>query len=369
MGVTDRHIQDVFLSLLKASLWGVPVRIPSDFTGWKDVARLARSQSVLGLLGEELMSHDIPDELRAKVRTFLMQTVMTHAKMNSVIAEVTAALDKGGVPSVLLKGQGVARFYPKPELRQCGDIDLYVGVEGYARSYEVLKQAGAAMQDAKALKVGKHYNASFGHIEVEVHRYTEVYPFRKYDRIYQRASDAGMTEGLVPMTFGSVSVNTPADTFNAFFIFSHLFHHYLTSGVGLRQFCDWMMILHARRDHIDLAELERLLLDMDLMEPWQAFGCVLVGHLGLSPEEFPFYDSSHTGKSATILSRVLSEGNFGQERDVVSRRRKSYVFNKISSLAGHLSRTSSLLRMFPRQAFRQFCHTFATGLSRFRNGL
>ena len=369
MKEVSRHIQDVFFSLLRSALWGVPAQIPSDFKDWKAVAVLARSQSVLGLVGEELMSCEMPKELKAKVRTLVMRTVMTHAKLNSVLSQVVDALDKGGVPSVLLKGQGIAAYYPKPELRQCGDIDLYVGTEAYARSYEILKQTGASMEDARALQVGKHYNASYGQIEVEVHRYTEVYPFRKYNDVYQKASDAGMTEGLVPMSFSGVTVATPEDTFNAFFIFSHLFHHFLTSGIGLRQFCDWMVFLRARKDGIDKERLGNILTDMDMMKPWQAFGCVLVEHLGLPVSEFPFYDQAMNTCVNRILSRVLSEGNFGQERDVVTKRGRSYLLNKTRSFFGHITRTAVLLRLFPRQALRQFFYTLASGLAKTKNGL
>ena len=365
----DRHIQDVFLSLLRSALWCVPAQIPADFSDWKDVAVLARSQSVLGLVGDELMSCDMPQALKAKVRTLVMRTMMTHAKLNSVLSEVVAALDKGGVPSVLLKGQGIAAYYPKPELRQCGDIDLYVGQKEYARSYDILKQTGALMEEVNALTVGKHYHASYGQVEVEIHRYTEVYPFRKYNDVYQKASDAGMTEGLVHMSFGGVSVATPEDTFNAFFIFSHLFHHFLTSGIGLRQFCDWMMLLHARKDGIDQEKLRKILTDMDMMKPWQAFGSVLVEHLGLPASDFPFYDPAGNSCVKKILSRVLSEGNFGQERDVVTRRGRSYLLNKTRSFFGHITRTTVLLRLFPRQALRQFCHTLTSGIIKTKNGL
>lgn len=32
-------------------------------------------------------------------------------------------------------------------------------------------------------------------------------------------------------------------TFNAFYVFMHLYHHFLQVGVGLRQVCDWMLIM------------------------------------------------------------------------------------------------------------------------------
>ena len=103
--------------------------------------------------------------------------------------------------------QGIAQYYPKPELRQCGDIDLYVGVENYARSYDVLKAIATEIDDRQDLDVGKHYHVSLGKVEVEVHRYSENYPFRKQDEKYQTIASKGLSDNLVPMIFGEIKVN------------------------------------------------------------------------------------------------------------------------------------------------------------------
>lgn len=369
MRTIDPTVQEVFLSMLRSALWASPAQVPSGFSGWAEVAGLARSQSVLGLVGEQIMSCDIPQSLKAKVRTYVMRTVMSHGKLNAVIAQVVSSLNEEGVASVLLKGQGLSRYYPQPEFRQCGDIDLYVKEADYARSRDILQQSASETDPPKALRVGKHYHALYGDVEVEVHRFTEVYPSRKYNTIYQKASDAGMSQGTVPMSFDGVQVITPADDFNAFFIFSHLFHHFLTSGIGLRQFCDWMMFMHSRKEHINTGNLGKLLSDMDMMGPWQAFGCVLVDRLGFPSDELPFYDSSKGTKVDAILSRVLSEGNFGKERAVFTKRGKSYFLNKLRSFFGHIARTFQLLRLFPRQAFRQFLHTLSSGIAKVCNDL
>jgi predicted dehydrogenase len=44
-------------------------------------------------------------------------------------------------------------------------------------------------------------------------------------------------------------------------------------------------------------------------------------------------------------------------------------YNKIRSFLGHITRTAVLLRLFPRQALRQFCHTLTSGLTKTKNGL
>lgn len=363
----ERH-EEVFFSLLRNALWGSPVEIPGDFAEWSRVAALAKEQSLLGLIGDVMLSDSgiaprLSGELKTKIKTFLMMNMVTHGKLNAVLMQVVGKLSDEGVGSVLLKGQGLAQYYPKPELRQCGDIDLYVGLDNYERSYDILNPIATAIDDRKVLEVGKHYHVSMGKVEVEVHRYSETYPFKKQNEKYQAIALKGLGKNLVPMMFGEMKVNTPADNYNAFFIFSHLFHHFLTSGVGLRQFCDWMLFLSMRKDWIDRDSLYEIITTMDMMLPWQAFGCVLVRVLGMPESDFPFYDASKEAKINRILSRVLEEGNFGKQRGMYKKRGKVYLFNKSLAFIGHISRTFGLVLLFPKQAFKRFALTIANGFA------
>ena len=364
-----KQFEAVFLEILKAGMWGVRPQVPEGFDEWVSVVRLAKSQSVLGVVGNVLLSdadlsQRVPKELKDKVRKFVMSSMLTHNLLNGTLVKVVSVLRENGVESVLLKGQGIARNYPQPELRQCGDIDLYVGLEKGERVREILAPIAEKVDEAERVNVGKHYHVTMpGGVEVEVHRLTDLIVSPKRNVIYQAASDKGTSTGLVTYDFAGTKVNTPADDFNAFFIFNHLFHHFLTSGIGLRQFCDWMMFLHARKGRLDLEYLGKLLSDMDMMKPWKAFGCVLVKLLGMPEEEFPFYDGSQESKVGKIVRRVLDEGNFGKERSIYKNRGTNYLLNKTRSLWGHLSKTSALLFLFPSQTLTQFGNTLATGFS------
>ena len=128
-----KQFEEVFLEILKAGMWGVRPQVPEEFDDWGSVVRLAKSQSVLGIVGDVLLSDTelsqrIPIELKDKVKKFVMANMVTHSLLNNTLVKVVSALRDNGVESVLLKGQGIARNYPRPELRQCGDIDLYVGI-------------------------------------------------------------------------------------------------------------------------------------------------------------------------------------------------------------------------------------------------
>ena len=130
----------VFIELLKAGMWGVKPEIPKDFDQWEKVASLAQGQSVFGVVGKVLLtdSEIIPvlsPDLRLKVKRLTFSHMHSHTLLNKTLVTVVKALRDNGIESVLLKGQALARNYPQPDLRQCGDIDLYVGCQNSVKAY------------------------------------------------------------------------------------------------------------------------------------------------------------------------------------------------------------------------------------------
>lgn len=365
-------VEKVFIELLKTSLWGGKAEVPAGFKEWGKVFALAKQQSVLALvanvvLNDASLAEGIPAGMKEKLKSFVLVNLSTHSMLNNTLVQVVTALNEAGVESVLLKGQGIARNYPVPELRACGDIDIYVGTANYLKSCEILGAIASWKEDGEPMENTKHFDIRIGKTTVEIHRFSDVNASKHYDKIYQGYSDEGLSCGLRVLDFAGTKVNTPADDFNAFYIFNHLWHHFITSGVGLRQFCDWMLFLHGHKDGIDLVRLRRIIVDMDLMGPWQAFGCVLVEVLGMSAEEFPFYDASASGRVGRIMRHVLEEGNFGHERSIYANRRgESYLYRKIKSLFLHMGRSLQLFMIFPSHVARQFCYTLRVGLAAVR---
>ena len=354
-----RH-ERVFIDLLRAGMWETAVQLPEDFDQWDKVASLAKGQSVMGVIGKQMMtvpqiSQSLSPEMRLKVKQLTFSYMHSHTLLNKTLVNVVKALRENGIESVVLKGQAIARNYPQPDLRQCGDIDLYVGCENSVKTYETLAPLAVSIEDKSLAEHGKHYDVVMERgVKVEVHRYTDIFVSARLSRIYQEASDKGTTQNLVPIDFAGTTVYTLADDFNAFYIFNHLFQHFMVSGIGLRQFCDWMMFLHARKDNLNLDYLRKLLEDMGMMRPWQAFGCVLVRELGLPEEEFPFYDKTQEGKVDRILRRVLDEGNFGKQRSIYKKRGTQYLIKKTVAFLAYIGRAVSITFIFPKHSLQYF---------------
>ena len=362
--------QMVFLELLCAGIWERKPNIPQDFIEWEKVLQLAKSQSAYGIVGNVVLMNGevatrIPPELKKQIKPFLIRNVLSHNLLNSTLTKVVTTLRANGVESVLLKGQGVAQNYPCPELRQCGDIDLYVGYEYAEKVHDLLAPLAVKIDAKDIIHTDKHYHVTMpGGVDVEIHLYTQKHCVRSIDIFYQKVSDKATSQNLSPYFFDGVLVNTPAIDFNAYFIFYHLFHHFLTSGVGLRQFCDWMLFLHTHHLRLDTTYLHEILVGMRQLEDWQAFGCVLVDWLELPEEEFPLFNRKHEIKVEKILQVVLKEGNFGKERSVHKNRSTNYLIYKTQSLMGHLGKALDLATTFPEPIWNQYRSTIIGGFAR-----
>ena len=87
----------------------------------------------------------------------------------------------------------------------------------------------------------------------------------------------------------------------------------LELGVGLRQFCDWAMLLHHYRNEIDHEAIRRHLKRLGLEKAYRACGCILTDELGLPAEAFTYRLTAADRRYARrILDVVFYRGNMGK---------------------------------------------------------
>lgn len=355
-----KTVQKDFLTLVRSGLWGCELDLDCAKADLTSIIKLAKEQSMLGIVGNVLVQQPgMPDTLKKKLKSFLYNNVLTHSLLNKTLHKCVNALNGAGIPYILLKGQGNATYYPNPTLRQCGDIDIYVGHENYRKAIETLNAGGCEYMDiSESLK---HFDMTMDGVTIEIHRTSMVYTPQKRDAIYCKFQDHGMKENYNTLRIEGMDIRTPEQTFNSYYVFAHLFHHYLTGGIGLRQLCDWSMILHSLHGKIDKERLSTILEEMGHNTAWKVFGCIIVKHLGLPQEEFPFYDGKYESKAEIVLKHILKEGNFGHNRSVVKNRPKQYFLAKTNSLIAHFFRTINMIRVFPGFAIHQFTTTLFNG--------
>jgi hypothetical protein len=362
--------QILFRALLKNALWETPLNYTFEPTTeqWNQIMAFARKQTVTALIAESILRHEqmwhLEDTLKKKLQMTVIRNVQDHERLNRVLAEVVDLLSKHNIRAVLLKGQGVAQNYLKPNLRCCGDIDLYIGAENYEKACNIVADIVDNLDDA--LESHKHLHLEYKGVTVELHLIAERLDGKKRNDYLHALTIDTLEKGPLPFyCFNGVNVYVPADAYNAFYIFEHLWHHFLTSGIGLRQICDWTRFLHVHKDTIDRTRLERDLKHLGLWYPWLIFASIAVEQIGLPAEECPFYNVLYSGEALRIMRMITREGNFGKySPERLNKEPKSYISRKFSSFQQQTRRYILLSRIFPREILIRYGYFLSNSLRR-----
>lgn len=341
------------LALVRASLWQQPADeavFSKERVDWQKIGQLALQQTVGILAFEAALSLTLnirpPKEWIQRAFAFIETNRRTHILIDGCVAEAVSRLRDERINSVLLKGQAYARAYPRSEMRQCGDIDLYVGEACYKTAYSTIKKFGWEREE-RFIPKAKHYGCRLRGIRIELHRIAGQLPSRSADRKFQKWSRIQLNASQEYLMIGGEQVTVPTPVFDVVFVFMHLYLHFLNGGIGLRHVCDWTMLMHSHAKKINIVELEQKLKEFRLLRAWKIFAPIAVEHLGLPPEECPFYSSKNSGEAERILSFILKEGNFGRASRKDSIRPDGYFAGKLYSFKRHSARMYSKLRIDP----------------------
>ena len=291
---------------IRAEIDKMSIRQKND---WNSAVKMAEFQSVTGLLFSGRSEMGFVNENEKKVFYYhIGQLIMNNSSINHTLSFIVAELNRNAIPYCLLKGQGIGAYYKEPEIRVGGDIDLYVG-KYQQRAIESL----LPFANQKKCEInGKHANLCIYGTEVELHRYVDSMISHKHNEIFWEWSEKELFDNAKSIIVDKKEVRIPKPTFNAFCIFYHLFRHFLISGVGLRQLCDWARLLYCEKDNIDRKELCSKLQMFGIDEGWDAFMTLLECHLFL-PECATIYCKGRCSdkKVNRIMGYIMKDGNLG----------------------------------------------------------
>ena len=135
------------------------------------------------------------------------------------------------VPYAILKGTSSAQYYPYPEYRVLGDIDIITRREDFPAACEQLIQAGFEEKDADKENI-RHRKFIKWNIMVEVHK------------TFSYTNDIQKAEYLDNLIFEGINPShILEDSLNGLVLIAHISQH-LDEGLGLRQIIDWMMFVN-----------------------------------------------------------------------------------------------------------------------------
>ncbi len=363
MSVTEAQ----YFALLRSALWDTPVVIEGE-VDWDAVMQLAKHHTtnvLLSSVASQITGNNRPsDSTLGEMQSAMRFNLMNQLQLRRILSSAVKLLQGHDIEPVLLKGFSLSMLYPNPDLRQFGDIDLYVGLNHFHEACKLLRTLPGGYNWDDEVDSGRHYNIEFGRYPMEIHRVSADLSGHKEEAVYESIEREGLSEKAQRVDFESLQLLIPSKEFVVFYTFYHAWHHFLTTGVGWRQISDLAIALHAYHGQLDSNKLYQWIISMHVLKPWQTFGYLLVDNLGLQEAEMPFYDSSCRRRAHKLFSRVMAEGNFRRPNRFKHNKPKGAGMKHLHSFIGIFVDFFQLATIFPGQAFRELSSALKIGFGK-----
>ena len=347
----------LFFELIQVALGARPClsRTPS-LKEWQMLYDMAKKQSLVGVCfaGVQRLCDSASENYCGMSEIQYLTWMGMAAKIqqrNQVVDEqctqLQAKFSVDGVPSRILKGQGVANLYGEQlhGLRQSGDIDLWLDIPkekvvDWAKAHGETEPAGY-------LHVGCRV---FSDTEVELH-YRPTYckclwhNARMQRFCQQHFKDYEIRERLV----------VPSWEFNVVYILSHIYRHLFGLGIGMRQLMDYYFVLKSKSQKVEESNSlkgDSLIFTSTLRELGldKFAGAVMyvMREVFLLEEQYMICPVDEK-RGKVLLRDVMLMGNFGHQDERQKEARKTMA----GSLWWKLKRDIELVRFYPAETLNE----------------
>lgn len=306
-----------FFALLRLAMTGEQFDSMPTAEEWSEFYQMAGIQSVTGVCFTAFprlpKAQQPPVELMLRWLGEAEDIRRMNELQNQEAVRLTRLFTEAGRRSAILKGQANARLYPDRLSWQVGDIDIWVeggkkGVVALLMELGLVTELGSTSVDGKptASYHHVHLRPTKDHIVVEVHFRPSSGNFNPFtNRRLQRWLEQEIGSSCQPVDEG---FNVPSVRFALMMQLTHVQRHFLVSGIGLRQICDYYWLLKNSSEE-DRLEVAALLGSFGLRYTASALMWVLHEVLHLDEDLMLCPPDSYRGE--WMLREIMAGGNFG----------------------------------------------------------
>lgn len=300
--------------------------IPQDLTSMmKDIEEdqmlaLAKMHAVAPLISELWQQYEQMDErVKTDLDVYTQNTINRSYRLLFYTKYLVGLLEAEGIPVAVLKGVATAEYYPQPELRKAGDIDLLLfSDKDCERAVECLKTHGFSEHGESHL----HHVAMMGEeqIEVELHgMLVEPFDHKETNQIVSMWQQEARDDVQYQSCMG-VMLPVLTGVSHGLSLLLHLLQHFLTAGFGIKLLCDWVVFWEKEPKEVadELAQRTR---QLKVEQFVAAVTGVCVNMLGMdAAAAAPFLEMAEPAvKDAHYLEQffwdIMEAGEFGKTQN------------------------------------------------------
>lgn len=285
-------MHDIFL-LLRSAIWGDPV--PQKVIT-EEIYHELKAHAVATLFAKILPDLNMSDSLKEKWKTTIIEAISYRIRCQFEEQNI-----KLNVPYTILKGTSAAQYYPYPEYRTMGDIDIMTSHADYEIACSNLLSMGYIERTSKMEgEFGRHRGFTKNGIEIEVHSF------------FALLNDIDKAQKLDNYIIDNInSSHILPDPINGLVLLEHIGQH-MESGIGLRQIIDWMMFVDKSLQDEKWSEFRIYVHDVGLEKLAKITTRMCEKYLGLRPHDW--CKNCDDKIVDQLMNYIMSCGNFGNKR-------------------------------------------------------
>ena len=258
--------QETTFRLIRAALDGEPPYLgttPMETSQWWSLFRLMRVNHVAALVADTVAALDVPREVKIPWLAERDKAVRWHRYQAEVQQDIIDHMERHGIVTLVLKGTHTAQYYPAPERREFGDLDLYFHDRHSEADRVARQELGVTVSN------GAHHHSKYDYrgITVESH-YDFVnthYPpsNRRYEALLKELASS--------------------PTFEVLFLMRHMACHFAAARITLRDLVDWTLTCRALQGQVDWERVQRVTDDYGMTAFVSALDGIAERQLGYRP--------------------------------------------------------------------------------------
>lgn len=284
-------LKETFLSLVRLGIGhgATPQLCSVDWTSVKKLAdRHGLSAVVLDGLNEVLESNYRLSSLNSQFKLSWIGEVMQsyevrYQSYEKAISSFAGWHNSHGFKMMVLKGYACALYWPKPNHRPCGDIDIW--------QFGEQKEADVALAKEKDIKIDSshhhHTVYAWNGFTVENHYdFLNVHHHKSNVELESILKELGKDDSNYVELYGE-KVFMPSPNLHALFLLRHSMSNFASTGMRLRQLLDWAFLIESQGKDINWKWLEKQLDYFGMKKLYDAFNVICVEDLGFDVKLFP----------------------------------------------------------------------------------
>lgn len=229
---------------------------------WWSLFRLMRQNHVAAMTADTVAALDVPREVKIPWLAERDKAARWQRYQREVQQEIIDTMKRHGIDTLVLKGSHTAQYYPVPELREFGDLDLYF--------YDKHAEADSVAHEELKVAVGNdaHHHSKYDYRGVTVESH--------YDFVNTHYPPSNQRyEALLKEV-------CPTPIFEVLFLLRHMAGHFAAARITLRDLVDWALTCRALSDWVDWGRVQDIVTEYGMAPFVSALDDIAERRLGYS---------------------------------------------------------------------------------------